>query len=231
MQLIQGLLNLFLKSNCPLCQRPTSEELCQECYRNLQKCHLSNPSFLWQNPLPVFVWGTYSGTLKRAVAAMKYENQPQIARPLGQWLGEAWQANSPKFSQQIQLVVVPIPLHASKKKQRGYNQAALIAQSFCETTGFKLKLNGLERVRETKAQYVLSASEREKNLAQAFGLGRDFHRHNSSTQVLLVDDIYTTGATAKSAVQTLRQAGIVVLGLAATAAALKDQQTKNSSAT
>jgi len=138
----------------------------------------------------VFVWGTYSGILKRAVAAMKYENQPQIARPLGQLLGEAWRSNSPKFSQLIQLVVVLIPLHTSKKKQRGYNQAALIAQSFCETTGFKLKINGLERLRETKAQYVLSASEREKNLAQAFGLGIDFRPHNPNIQVLLVDDKY-----------------------------------------
>ncbi len=220
MQLIQGLLNLFLKSNCPLCLRPTSEELCQECWRQLQKCHLPDPSFLWHNPLPVFAWGTYSGILKRAVAAMKYENQPQIARPLGQCLGEAWLLNSPKYTQQ--LVVVPIPLHASKQKKRGYNQAALIAQSFCETTGLKLKINGLERVRETEAQYNLSSTAREKNLAEAFRLGKDFRRRPNAL-VLLVDDIYTTGATAKSAVQTFTQERIAVLGLAATAVTVKNR--------
>ncbi|MBR8838369.1 MAG: ComF family protein [Stigonema ocellatum SAG 48.90 = DSM 106950] len=219
-QNFKGLLNLFLKSNCPLCQRPTSEEFCQQCYRQLQKCHLPEPSFLWQNPQPVFALARYSGILKRAIAAMKYENQPQIARPLGQWLGEAWLLNSPKYTQK--LVVVPIPLHPSKQKQRGFNQAALIAQSFCDTTGLKLKLNGLERVRETKAQHNLSATEREKNLASAFELGKDFRRP-SDALVLLVDDIYTTGATTKSVVQTLTQGGIGVLGLAAAAVTVKDR--------
>ena len=79
--------------------------------------------------------------------------------------------------------------------------------------------SGCERLR---AQHNLSASEREKNLAEAFRLGKDFRR-SSDIPVLLVDDIYTTGATAKSAVQTLTQAGIAVLGLAATAAAVKDR--------
>jgi ComF family protein len=167
----------------------------------------------------VFSWGLYGGTLKRAIAVMKYENQSQIARPLGQWLGEAWLLNSPKLNSQV--VVVPIPLHKSKLKQRGYNQAALIAQSFCQTTGLKLNLNGLERVRETKAQFGLSASERAKNLAAAFVVGQGFRRPDAS--VLLIDDIYTTGATAAAAVQTLRQCEISVLGLVAVATAVKDR--------
>lgn len=213
----KNLLNLFLQSNCPLCQRPTSQEFCQNCAKHLQKCYLPNPSILWQKPLPVFAWGAYGGILKRAIAAMKYENQPQIARPLGQYMGQAWLLN---HGRDPQIVVVPIPLHADKQKQRGYNQAALIARSFCETTGLKLKLNGLQRVRETKAQFGLSVSEREKNLAEAFRIKQDF-RHRLDAPVLLVDDIYTTGATAKSAVQTLHQAGIAVLGLAATATTIK----------
>jgi ComF family protein len=159
---------------------------------------------------------------------MKYENQPQIARPLGQWLAQAWLVSAPQCSQKI--VVVPIPLHASKQKQRGYNQAALIAQSFCETTGFTLKPNGLERMRGTEVQHKLSLTEREKNLAQAFALGKDFLHRNPKTSVLLIDDIYTTGATAKSAVNTLSQAKIAVLGLAATAIAIKDTQSENSQA-
>jgi len=175
----------------------------------------------WQEPISVFSWGVYSGSLKRAIAVMKYENQPQIAQPLGQWLGETWLLNSPMGHQKP--VVVPIPLHISKQKKRGYNQAALLAQSFCQTTGLKFKLNGLERVRETKAQFGLSASEREKNLAAAFVVGQEFRRRPPAFPVLLVDDIYTTGATAAAAVQTLRQCGIAVSGLVALATALKNQ--------
>ncbi|ARV61134.1 alpha-L-fucosidase [Nostocales cyanobacterium HT-58-2] len=220
---LDSLFNLFLKSNCPLCQRPTSQEFCQDCARQLQKSHLANPNLFWQKPLPVFAWGTYGGTLKSAIAAMKYANQPQIARPLGQWLGEAWLLHSPVSEQKV--LVVPIPLHASRQKDRGYNQAALIAQSFCETTGLKLKQNGLKRLQATEAQHSLSASERAKNLSEAFGIGQDFRRC-PEVPILLVDDIYTTGATAISAMQTLNQAGVSVLGLAATALTFKGEKRK-----
>jgi ComF family protein len=214
---IETLLNFFLKSNCPLCQRPTSQEFCDSCFKQLQQCCLPNPYRLWHQPLPVFSWGAYGGTLKRAIAALKYQNQPQIARPLGQWLAEAWVSN---VSINTQCVVVPIPMHPHKQKERGYNQAALIAKSFCETTGLRLKLNGLERVQETEALYPLSATEREKELAKAFGIGKDFI-HGSKASVLLIDDIYTTGSTVKSAMKTLHQAGISVLGVATTATTQK----------
>lgn len=221
----RGLLNLFLQSHCPLCQRSTSRELCVYCERQLQTCELQNPKVKWQAPIPVFSWGLYGGSLKRAIAAMKYENQPQIAHLLGQWLGEAWLLNFAKF--QTDLIVVPIPLHPSKQKQRGYNQAALIAQGFCHTTGLKLKINGLERIRETQAQFGLSAAEREKNLDSAFVVGQGF-RSRPNIPILLMDDIYTTGATAASAVQTLHQYGMQVSGIAAVATTAKDTLLNNS---
>jgi ComF family protein len=214
---IASFLKLFLQSNCPLCQRCTPDEFCQNCAQKLQKFHFPVTRNLKQDSVPIFAWGAYGGLLKRAIAIMKYENQPQIARPLGRWLGEAWLL---QYGCDRKLTVVPIPLHPNKLKQRGYNQAALIAQSFCEITGLKLKQNGLARVKATEAQFGLSASERERNLVAAFELGQDFHRRPDAP-VLLVDDIYTTGATAKSAVQTLRQSGIAVSGLAAVAAAVK----------
>ncbi|BAY32293.1 hypothetical protein NIES2107_41810 [Nostoc carneum NIES-2107] len=218
---LKGLLSLFLQSHCPLCQRSTTRQVCEYCERQLQQCRLEDPNKFWQQTIPVFSWGIYGGSLKRAIAVMKYENQPQISQPLGQWLGETWLLNSPIRHQK--LTVVPIPLHPSKQKKRGYNQAALIAQSFCQTTGLKFKLNGLERVRETKAQFGLSVSEREQNLAAAFAVGKELRRSPPTFPVLLVDDIYTTGATAAAAVQTLSQCGITVSGLVALATAIKNQ--------
>ncbi len=214
-QTVKGLLNLFLKSNCPLCQRPTSQEFCEDCQRQLQRCQMSNPNQFWQGQLPVFAWGGYGGAMKRAIAALKYENHPQLARPLGHWLAQAW-LNSP-VSAQIKLTVVPIPMHRSKVSQRGYNQADLLAQSFCDYTGYPMRSHGLERVRATEAQFSLSGTEREKNLAGAFSLGKEFLRSRPSTPVLLLDDIYTTGATAQSAAQTLAQHGLHVYGLVAVA--------------
>ena len=220
MKIFQNLLNLFLKPDCRLCQRPTSRELCPYCIKQIQSCHQENPAYLWKQPLPIFAWGNYGGVVKRAIAALKYENQPQIGYILGQWLGESWLLNSPQ--PQKQLLVVPIPMHPKKQKQRGFNQAALIAEGFCNVTGYKLKINGLERIKETEAQFNLSPTQRQQNLAGAFVLGKDLRRP-PNIPVLLVDDIYTTGATVKAAVQTLEKHQIKVLGVAAVATTKKDK--------
>ncbi len=214
MQNIQGFLNLFLECRCPLCNRSTNTEFCFDCTRQLQRCQLTHPNRLEQQQLPIFVWGNYHGTLKRAIAALKYENQPRVARPLGNWLAEAW-LNSPYATSQA--IVVPIPLHVNRKKQRGYNQAALIAQSFCSSTGLKLSQLGLNRHKDTTAQFNLSSLQREQNLNMAFALGTEFCRHRPTNPVLLLDDIYTTGATALIAAKALQQTGIATYGMVAIA--------------
>ncbi len=213
MQIWKKFLNLFLQPNCPLCQRPASEEFCQYCNKQLQKCRLTDSNRGIDNSPPVIAWGAYGGALKRAIAAMKYDNHPEIARPLGKWLGEVWLEN---YGNKHSLIVVPIPMHPEKQKKRGFNQAALIAQSFCQTTGLKLKQNGLQRIKATKALFGLSPTERKETLTQAFEIGFDF-RKPPNVPVVLVDDIYTTGSTVKSAVETLNKSGIVVSQVAAVA--------------
>ena len=160
----------------------------------------------------------YGGVLKRAIATLKYDKKTQVAQMLGSWLAEAW-LNSPFTANQP--IVTPIPLHATKLSERGFNQAELLARSFCQVTGLKLRSQGLERTRHTARQFELSGKEREQNLAGAFQLGSDFLHHRPTRSVLILDDIYTTGATARSAAHTLRQAGIEVCGVVAIAAALK----------
>lgn len=226
-----NLVDLFLKAECPLCQRPASTEsnqdcLCQDCERQLSRCRLTQPNKFWQPPLPVLAWGEYGGTLKRSLAALKYNNQPQVARLLGRYLAEAW-LDSPAIARSLQpLVVVPIPLHASKQKQRGYNQAELIARAFCDRSRLPMA-HGLRRDRATEAQFGLTPEERQQNLVDAFCVDRRFSkrqtfRTETSRTVLLLDDIYTTGTTARSAVQVLQQNGISVGGILAVAKAVQN---------
>lgn len=217
--MFKNLLNLLLQTNCPICGRITPEKICQYCAKQLQSCQLQNPNALWKEALPVFAWGNYGGTLKRTITVMKYENHPNVGRLLGQYLGESWISNSTLKNQKA--VIVPIPMHSKKLKERGFNQAELIAQGFCEITGLKLKANGLTRIKDTKAQFSVSGADRKKNLADAFALGADFKRHHPQTPILLIDDIYTTGATVKSAIYTLNQNKINILGVATVAITAK----------
>ncbi|MBO1350123.1 MAG: ComF family protein [Hormoscilla sp. GUM202] len=227
-QWVKSFLNLFLKSNCPLCGRPADRELCPSCDRSLLRCQFTNPGQFWKGQLPVFVWGSYGGILKQAIAALKYENQPQLARPLGTWLAQAWMKSiSPGSAtrttqeistphSQVKPVVVPIPLHADKRKQRGFNQAELLAESFCQYTGLPLNRQGLERVRATEALFGLSFTERQEMLADALSVGKSLTQKRPQ-RVLLLDDIYTTGTTVGEAARVLRRQGISVYGVVAIA--------------
>ncbi len=222
MQPFTELLTLFLRSACPLCQRSTASAFCPACQRQLKHCQLASHQELLPNGLDLYAWGKYGGALRRAIAALKYENKPQIARPLGQWLGQGWLAQadqhphrSPDNRDQLlnrSPIVVPIPLHPAKQRKRGYNQAELLAEGFCQVTGLKLSPQGLRRVRETEAQFALSADDRAHNLAGAFSANSALQQR-SSTSVLILDDIYTTGATIKAAVQAFQAQGIAVQGL------------------
>ena len=213
--LVKSFLSLFLKSNCPLCQRPAAGEFCPYCHKQLQRCQLTDPGRFWHSEQRVFVWGEYGGALKRAIAALKYDGNPQLAKPLGVWLAEAW-LSFPELAID-NLTVVPIPLHQEKLKERGFNQAELLAESFCELTGLPLQRHGLERVKNTQALFALTPQQRQAEMKNALSLGKDFRRRRPRDRVLLVDDIYTSGTTVKSAIQILKLSGISVYGTVAIA--------------
>ncbi|MGB3694555.1 MAG: ComF family protein [Spirulinaceae cyanobacterium] len=216
-RVFKGLLSFFLESNCCLCDRSTEEVICVYCQEQLQKCRLDNPCQFWQQESPLFAWGSYDSTLSRAIKTLKYQNQPQLAKPMGQWLGQAW-LDSDLGRKSGKVIVIPIPSHPRKLAERGFNQAELIGRSFCQFTGFSLQTSGLVRVKETEAMFSLNAKQREENIADAFDLGKSFQRQTPRLPVLLLDDIYTTGATIKAATQTLHSNGVRVLGAIALAA-------------
>lgn len=211
---LRNLRSLFLTATCPLCDRPAEDILCPACEKQLQRCKIDPPQTRWQGELPLLVWGNYGGILKRAIAAMKYENHPDIAELLGECLGRTWLNISPSLPK---MVVVPLPMNPEKRQKRGFDQAELIARSFCRQTGFALKYQGLQRIKETQALFDLNPQERKLMMQDAFALGKDFQKKRPHLPVLLMDDIYTTGTTVKSGAQTLSLAGIQVGGVAAVA--------------
>ncbi len=203
-------LTLFLQTPCSLCQRPTSGEFCPPCQRHLYQEQLVDAGLLWANQA-VFSWGHYGGSLKQAIAQLKYANAPHLARPLGQWLAQAWLAAG--LEPRRRFTIVPIPLHPDKQQKRGYNQAELLARSFCQFTGYQLQSQGLVRIRATDAQFNLSTTQREQNLHQAFQVAPGWRDRSPQHSIILLDDIYTTGATARAAMQVLRRHGISVRGM------------------
>ena len=215
------ILKLFLADRCPLCQRSSPTAPCANCRRQVSQCRAVTPCDRRQPGLTILSWGRYEGSLRQFIGKLKYEGHTDIAELLGFELGKTWLDQDPTLRRSPRpLAIVPIPLHPSKLQQRGFNQADLIARWFCRLTGLPLYSQGLQRVQATQAQHSLGLADRQRNLAQAFAVSPSQISALRGTTVWLLDDIFTTGATAHSAAQTLRRSGVAVGGICTVARAM-----------
>ena len=208
--------NSLWQANCPLCKRPSDRILCKDCDRQISA--YQSPDFLQKDypitpEIPLYSWGIYDGALKRAIAACKYENHPEIMEAIAEKIADTWKrsANTKKTNLK-KISVIPIPLHANKLKSRGFNQAELMARRFCDLNAIPCKPQLLRRDKDTKAQMqTKSKQEREENLSKAFTV--PLSKQSKPQEVILFDDIYTTGATIREAIATLAANNIKVKGV------------------
>jgi ComF family protein len=144
----------------------------------------------------------FEGPMRRALARLKYESASRLARPLSN-------AAIPTLRVLLQMTgavpLVPVPVHRERLRERGYNQAELIARAIGSTAGLPV-IDRLERVRPTTKQHGLDRAARLANLRAAFSV-RAAPRSMPPT-VILVDDIVTTTATLEACASVLRAAGV-----------------------
>lgn len=169
-------------------------------------CHLcerARPPFQW-----AVAHGVYHGTLRALIHLLKYERIPTIAGPLGGLLAAAIaRADLPPS-----LTVIAVPLHARKHRERGFNQTKLLAEATVRNLRRRrpdielhLALEALDRQRATENQSGLTPHQRRRNLRGAFSVRQPDRIAGRAT--LLLDDIYTTGATARECARTLLRGG------------------------
>ena len=179
---------------CAHCGRPQPvlTAVCAHCRR-----HPTDPLCLTRSA------ALYTSPLRQAIHALKYEAQPELAPLLARYLIAAY-ANAPwsNLAQDI-TAVVPVPLHPQRMEERGYNQSELLAESFCAVVQLPLQVTWLERIRETRQQVGLGPGERYANVAGAFCATADV----AGQQLLLIDDVYTTGATLRACAAAALAAG------------------------
>lgn len=154
-------------------------------------------------PQMVRIAALHTPPMREAIHALKYENRPELAEPLARYLVAAL-LTAPRhpFTSALD-VVVPVPLHEVRRRERGYNQSELLARAFCKRSGLPHAPNLLSRERPTASQVGLNALERQANVAEAFVAKGDL----AGKQILLVDDVYTTGATMRACAVALQTAG------------------------
>jgi len=180
---------------CPRCGRPGRATTCGACLA-------APPAFE-----AVQAGGLFGGPLADAIHALKYGDRPALARPLGRWL-------SGNVSLPPGAALIAIPLGRRRRLTRGYDQASRLAERLARAAGAPLLVGALRRVRETQPQVGRSRSARATNVAGAFVAEP---RRVSGLELVLVDDVVTTGATADAAARALLAAGasrVTVVALA-----------------
>ncbi|WP_408887975.1 phosphoribosyltransferase family protein [Myxococcus faecalis] len=141
----------------------------------------------------------HEGPVARAVHRFKYEDHPELAAPLGEMLA----AEAHRFLTRAPRLVVALPLHTRRYHARKYDQAQLLAGALAKHLGLRAPVGLLTRTRETQRQVGLTEAERADNVADAFVASDDL----AGRDVLLLDDVFTTGATARAAATALLVAG------------------------
>ncbi|MBF5046585.1 ComF family protein [Aggregicoccus sp. 17bor-14] len=179
-------------AHCPRCAEPgrfeSADGTCARCTR-------SAPPF-------ARAWAPFAhaGPVARAIQRFKYEDHPELAPGLARLL--AGEAQS--FLAQAPRLIVALPLHAARFRERRYDQAGLLAAELARATGRSLRLDVLARTRPTRRQVGLSEAERALNVEGVFeAVGPAL----AGADVLLVDDVFTTGATTRAATAALRSGG------------------------
>lgn len=157
----------------------------------------------------------YNETARRAMAQIKYNNKREYLDFFGTAMAKRYEKTIQRMGVDA---IVPVPVHRSRLRKRGFNQAEILANVLGEALGIPVRPELLIRTKRTLPQKELSASERLKNLSGAFCAGpllqqdkaADAHASGRSDvcRVLLVDDIYTTGSTIEACARVLRAAGV-----------------------
>ncbi len=218
----RGLLDVLYPPRCLNCgARSESPQLplCPRCLQSLERAPQMDVAARLDR-LPVgdgvfegvlALWAFDKGGILQAVQhALKYNNRPRYGVPLGRLMGEAF---SKDYS--IPDGVVPVPLHRTRRLERGYNQSAMLAKGAAEVLGCPSRTDLLARPHPTRSQTGLSRKERWRNVRDSFTASPDC----DGGRWLVVDDILTTGSTAVAAGQALAEAGadalyLMTLGLA-----------------
>lgn len=212
---VSPFLDFIYPPTCVSCKQilhDGSQKVCEECWNSIERLSRDHPLYLETREkllaagevtdlVSVFVFQK-EGAFQHVAHALKYDGYESVGRELGKRLGKAMKSWDIRAD-----VLVPIPLHKAKQRERGFNQAERIARGVALETGIQVCTDAVRRTRHTQTQTQLNSDERKKNMEAAFEFNPACSRLISGKTCLLIDDVITTGATINSCAQELMAAG------------------------
>ncbi len=201
-------INLVFPPRCAGCGR-VDKIWCERCQAEMDAIPLDTHVDPHPPMTAVAVTGIHNGLLQQVQWALKYEYTPEVAIPLGLRLAERFAMLNWTID-----MVIPVPIHTLRLRERGYNQAQLLGEVAAHKLALPCVPAALQRLRQTQSQVTLNAQERLANMQNAFEADPQLV---SGQRILLIDDVYTTGATLVACAQAALDAGAsAVYGLTVT---------------
>ena len=209
--LIESILDLIYRKKCYFCgSSKYSVKMCPKCFGKLESSSFLPNRII--DGVDIFCAGTYNKELQKLIRGVKYHKQKDLAYYQAKFMYEYFSQIEQFRDKNFELVAVP--LHANRIKKRKYNHMEIVCEEFSKLSGFPCNFELIKRIKDTKPQYKLNRRERMENLHNAFEVNKDFI---SGKNVLLMDDICTTGATFEEMINALKSAGVENITCFATA--------------
>jgi len=219
--MIDKFLRILFPESCPVCKEPSRDHgiapICPQCWDRISPysgpiCQICGKPLVSEASItcadcivdkPIFKMarspGLYEGVLRVAINLFKYYGIKRLSKPLSGMMFTLLDNKHPVD------VIIPVPLYKKRLRQRGFNQSALFAKHLANHIGTPLFLNCLIKIRDTMPQVGLNAKERKKNIKNSFAvISREFIQGKN---IMLVDDVFTTGATVRECSKLLKKAG------------------------
>lgn len=211
-ELAKYILEMIYPDSCVFCRGPVErdspeEHICKECLANVspRKFDESLKSPEGGERFAVRGLGVYDyEDIRESIFRFKYDGFTGYGRIFGEMMAGFVKGNGLRAILGADLIV-PVPMWKEKERKRGFNQAALMAESFSELTGIPYCDSAIERIRETAPQMSLSGRDRSANISSAFKVTGKISV--AGKRVLLLDDIYTTGSTVRECAKEFFAAG------------------------
>ncbi len=195
------ILDFVYKKKCYFCSSSYENTImCQRCYDAIEELPLY--PVLTINGIKIYSCCYYAKEMQKLIRGIKYHNQKELAFYQAKFMYEYFMkivGESAKYT------IVPVPLHKTRYKQRKYNHMELVAQELSKLSGWRVNTLLIERIKDTKPQYKLKKVEREENLKNAFKVYTDNYNLDN---LLIIDDILTTGSTLREIITSLQKSGI-----------------------
>ena len=212
MQFLEKILEYIFLPTCGVCGKLGEGYLCGKCEKELKKYEVIeesiNDNILSREQIDKMYIFKYTELVRNLILQYKFNDKAYLYRTFCEFM-----VKNKKVFDFIKSydIIIPVPIHKARMRERGYNQSELIAKELTKKLGLKVYTDVLIKIKNNKVQSTLSSKEREINTKNVYKLVNLEKIYNK--RVLIFDDIYTTGATTNSCIEEVKKANVKKIGI------------------